>query len=45
MRNLKDRKEGKELERGNLSVTEIRQAEKDWVQQAQLTLKKDCISA
>ena len=41
IRNLKDRKEGKELETGNLSVTEIRQAEKHWVQQAQLTLKND----
>ena len=41
IRNLKNRKEGKELERGNLSVTEIRHAEKHWVQQAQLTLKND----
>ena len=41
IRNLKDRKEGKELERGNLGVTEIRLAEKYWVQQAQLTLKND----
>ena len=41
IRNLKDRKEGKELERGNLGVTEIRLADKYWFQQAQLTLKND----
>ena len=41
IRNLKDRKEGKELERGNLGVTEIRLAEKYWVQQVHLTLKND----
>ena len=41
IRTLKGRKEGKELERGNVGVTEIRLAEKCWVQEAQLTLNND----
>ena len=40
-RNLKGRKLGKEIEKGSLSATEITQAEKHWVQQAQLALRND----
>ena len=41
IRNLKSKKEGKELNEGRLSVTEIRQAEKLWIKQAQTTFRND----